>query len=501
MKRKILLLTTLSLVSYLSLANATDLLDVFRQAKKSDQTYQQAESNYLSAQTTLSQSRSRLLPNLALTGSWMHDKVETNTSENYGTTAPGDAVGNSAVTSYGLTLTQPLFNWQAFKAYDQIKSSVKQAAAIYAASAQDLIMRTSSAYFAVLQAQDVLRYTTAQEKALLRQLQVAKQRYEVGLDAITSVYDAQAQYDAMRANYIAAENNFSVQKENLRIITDQLYPSLARLKDDFPLLTPNPADIDQWASTAENQNVSLQAQRYAVEVAEQNIKQLSAQHLPTLNFLGSYGKADTVLDSNHADQAVSTTAYGVNLTVPLYSGGNVNAQVKQAEYLYQAAVAQMSLTHRQTLSSVRQAYLGVLSNISQIEADRQAIKSAQAALSSNQAGYRVGTQTILNVLTAQSTVYQAETNYAKDRFSYVMNTLALKQAAGTLNEEDVAAINQWLTNEPFVEAAQKTTHSVDPLYKKKVKKATAKKPAPKTVTKPVHTAVVVKPAPHNTQSA
>jgi outer membrane protein len=501
MKKIVLLLASLGLISCLSAAGATDLLDVFHQAKKSDQTYQQAESNYLSAQTTLDQSRAKLLPNLALTGSWTHNKVDTNTSANYGTTGQSDLVANSAVTAYGLTLSQPLFNWQAFKAYDQIKVTVKQAAATYAASAQDLIMRTASAYFAVLQAQDVLRYTAVQQTALLRQLQVAKQRYEVGLDAITSVYDAQAQYDAMRANYIAAANSLSVQKENLRVITDQLYPSLARLKDDFPLLSPNPTDIDQWALTAENQNVTLQAQRYAVEAAEQNIKQLSAQHLPTLNLVGSYGKADTVLDGSGADQAITTTSYGVNLNVPLYAGGSVNAQVKQAEYLYQAAVAQMSLTHRQTLSNVRQAYLGVLSNISQIEADRQAIKSAQAALSSNEAGYRVGTQTILNVLTAQSTVYQAETNYAKDRFSYVINTLTLKQAAGTLNENDVVAINQWLTNEPLVEVEQKNTTPVQPMYKKKAKKVVVKKPVQKTVTQPVHKSVTTQPAPQHTQSA
>ena len=453
MKKIVALLVAIGTITSMSSVYAVDLLDVFHHAQASDQTYKSAEATYMGTYTTLDQSKAKLLPNLGLTGGWTRTIQTTNTDDDYGgpTVAAGNALTKNNAYTYTLTLTQPLFNWQAFKAYDQVKLNVKYAAATYAAAAQDLIMRTATAYFDVLEAQDVVNYTAVQEKALYRQLQVAQQRYNVGLDAITAVYDSEAQYDAMRANYIASENAVSNKKEVLRTITNQLYASLNHLKDDFPLLNPQPADIDQWTHMAEEANTTLAAQRYAALAAEAGIKVQSAQHLPTLDFTGTYGNTNTRQDSPAATQYTATGTYGLALTAPIYTGGNVDAEVKQAQYQYQGAVAQLDLTHRQTVSSVRQAYLGVIADISQIEADREGVKSARAALASNEAGYRVGTQTILNVLTAQSTLYQAETTYTKDRYSYVINTLTLKQAAGTLNENDVIAINQWLTDQPIAE--------------------------------------------------
>ncbi|MSP53926.1 MAG: hypothetical protein EXR81_06780, partial [Gammaproteobacteria bacterium] len=505
MKKLALLLCSIGFCYILS-ANATDLKTAFTAAQQSDPTYQGAEATYKAAQVTLEYGRGKLLPNLELTGSWMHANSNQNTAAGYGgpTVVSANTTTPTNTLQYTLVLTQPLFNWQAIAGYDQIKATVKQAAATYAFSTQDLINRTATAYFNVLQAQEVLRYTEAQKAALNRQLQVAKQRYEVGLDPITSVYDAQASYDSTVALYIANENSLANQKEALRQITGQLYPNLARLKDDVPLLQPEPANIDAWTQRAEQQNANLQAQQFAVMAAEKNIKVQSAQNLPVLDLTGQYQSTNVTQTNVPASQTTSGPAYGANLTLPIYAGGKVKAQTEQAQYQYQAAVNLLEFTHRQTMANTRTAYLSVIAEISQIQADQQAIKSAAAALASNEAGYKVGTQTIADVLIAQSNLYKAQTQYATDRYAYVTYTIALKEAAGTLNANDVDQINAWLTDAPFtaptpakpkVVIAKKVTHPAKPIKKAilhPVKKpATHKAPVHKT---PAHKAAVKHPA-------
>lgn len=494
MKKLNVLLITLGLASTAFVAQATDLVDVLTQAQQSDPTYQQAKANYLATEATIGQARAALLPNLGLTGTWGNTYTKQTTDADFAGTpllppTTGSTTTSNNITGTGVTLnlTQNLFNWQAFQAYAQIKLNVKQAAAQYAAATQNLIMRTAQAYFAVLQQEDVLRYTLAQKTALKRQLEVAQQRYKVGLDPITSVYDAQAQYDSMSATYIATENELSNKGEELRQITGQLYSNLNTLKEDFPLVSPQPTNIDQWTQKSENQNLDLLAARYGMQAASENIKVQNAQHLPTLALTGSLSRTNQQNMDTTGAQLTDTSAYGLTLSVPLFAGGGVTAQVKQAQYQYQAAAAAMEAAHRQAVANTRKAYLGVVANISQIEADRQAIKSARAALASNQAGYQVGTQTILNVLTAQSTLYQAETTYAQDRFNYIINTLTLKSATGSLNANDIAQLNHWLVS-PDALLAQKTAEAkVAPVVKPKkaIKKSVAKKPAKKTTHKKV----------------
>lgn len=479
MNKMLKILLSLGLVSAVNIAAATDLLDVFRQAQQSDPTYQQAKAEYLSAKATLGQARAAFLPNLSLTGSFSRQNSHTVTTDGFPTFSTSEPTANdtkakSNVTEGTLTLEQNLFDWAAFKTYAKTALAVKQAASQYAAAEQDLILRTADAYFAVLTAQDVLRYTASQKRQLYRNLEVTRQRYHVGLDAITSVYDAQAKYDATKANYIAKENDLAVKKEALRQITGQLYPALKPMRTIMPLVRPVPANIDSWTATAVEQNATLMAARFGAQSALQNVKVQFAGHLPTLAVQGSYD--DTSSANKFSAGGTSDTkssSVGLNLTVPIFSGGNVTYQTRQAEYDYQAAVAQMDAAHRQTIASTRQSYLGVLAEISQIRADRQAIKSARSSLASNEAAYKVGTRTILDVLTAQSTLYDAETTYAQDRFQYVINYLTLKQSAGTLNEKDVVQVNSWLSN-------RKATTT----YKRK--KPKAKRPAKKAkkTTKP-----------------
>ena len=445
------LLLSVGLLSAINVTSATNLIDVFHKAQDSDPTYQKAKATYLAQEATLGQARSAFLPNLSLTGSYS----DTNTTTKYSASNPSNPDFGiesttklpTTVTVGTLTLQQNLFDWAAFKTYAKTKLTVKQAALTYAAAEQNLMLRTASAYFDVLTAQDILHYTASQKKQLARNLEVTRQRYRVGLDAITSVYDALAKYDATKASYIAKENDLADKKEALREITGQLYPSLYQLKAIFPLVSPQPSSIDAWTKAAEEQNITLMAARLGTQAAAQNVKLQFAGHLPTLALQGSYSDTNTKQTNlTNATSDAAGSSLGVTLTVPVFAGGNVSYQTKQAEYQYQAAVADMDITHRATMAKTRQSYLGVLATISQIRADTQAIKSAQSSLASNNAAYKVGTRTILDVLTAQSALYDAETKYAQDRFEYVINFLTLKEAAGTLNEQDIAQVNSWLTS-------------------------------------------------------
>lgn len=479
MKKLSTLLLSLGIISSINVVSATDLLDVFHQAQSSDPTYQKAEATYKSAETSIGQARAAFLPNLGLTGSYGRQKVDTTTNADFAPNQGGLAganKSNQSTTEGTLTLKQSLFDWSAFKKYSQAKLSVKQAAAQYAAAEQDLILRTAQAYFGVLTAEDVLRYTASQKKQLYRSLEVARQRYKVGLDAITSVYDAQAKYDATKANYIAKANDLADKKESLREITGTLYSSLSAMKSSIPLLSPNPASIDEWTNTALDQNLDLMAARFGAEAAHENVKATFAGHLPTLDLNGTYDDTQTRnLDTDSGKSEAKTAGGNVTLTVPIFAGGGVSYQTRQAEYDYQAAMADMDIAHRKTVASARQSYLGVLAEISQIRADKQAIKSARASLASNEAAYKVGTRTIVDVLTAQSALYDAETKYASDRFQYVINYLTLKQAAGTLNEQDVMNVNSWLRSK---------TRTVKPVRKAVAKKTTKRKATvKKTVTK------------------
>ena len=268
------------------------------------------------------------------------------------------------------------------------------------------------------------------------------------------------------------KNTLANDKEALREITGQLYPSLSRLKDNFPLVKPMPASIDAWTQAAEEQNLSLQAARYTAQAAKEYIKVQSAQGLPSLNLTGSYEDANGKRTDGGRSR-VKTTSVGVNLTYPIFKGGLYSSQTNTAMYNYETAAAQMDYTHRATVAKVRNAYLGVLAEISQIQADRQAIKSAKASLASYEAGYKVGTQTIVDVLQAQSKLYQNEQTYASDRFNYITDTFSLKQAAGILSTNDLSKINNWLTTTPMA-----TTR-----YVPKHKTRTVRKKAAKTVKK------------------
>jgi outer membrane protein len=296
-----------------------------------------------------------------------------------------------------------------------------------------------------LSAEQTLKFTNADVKATARQLEQAKQRFEVGLIAITDVNEAQARYDGGRADAIVAANNVDDQKEALLEITGVPPGPLADLKPTVPLKPPAPASLDEWTETALTNNPAIISAKYNVDIAKKEIAFQDAADSPALDLVGSYAlsrsDADAGVDSNNG-------IVGVQLSIPLYTGGGVQAATRQARHQYAAAQDVLEETRRSVQAQVRNGYRGVLSTISQVRALEATQVSAQSALEATEAGFEVGTRTLVDVLNSQRELFRAKRDLAVSRYNYVLNMLSLLQAAGTLSTANIEAANAWLGEPP-----------------------------------------------------
>jgi outer membrane protein len=456
---------------------AINLLGAFQQALTSDPTFQTANAKWLSDREQIAISYAGLLPHFDISSNYNYalingPKININSENNIDLTKGSY---HSKTGSYALTLQQPLFNYQAWAQLKSSKSFVKSAAATFAAAAQDLIYRTTSAYLNVLQASDVLRYTQAEKRATVGQLQQTKERYNVGLAAITEVYQAQARYDLVISQEISDKNNLAIAIEKLREITGEYYKSFAKLNTKLPLLSPQPDSISKWAKVAQEQNYDLLAARYQLETALENIKVESAARYPVLNAAGSYGQEYTNNFQGISHSATTdTTMLNLSLDFPIIQGGAVSAKTRQAEYEYQKATSILEKTKRSVISDTRQAYLGVMSGISEVNANKQAVISAKSSLQATKESYKVGTSTMIDVLQELSNLYESEKNYSTSQYNYLIETLALKQAAGTLSISDIQIINSWLQAENPTISKSAPKHNIKKLMNKKFIKAPIK---------------------------
>ncbi len=435
-------------------AYAANLVEVYQQAQMCDPTFQQAVAQRLATKEGVPISVASILPNISLTANPAVSRYGYSGSALAVTPIIGNVFPRNLTTrtySLNLTATQTVFDFAKFSVVAQQVSLSKGADATLNAAIQDLMIRVANAYFAILKDEDNLNYAKATKLAYAEQLDQIKQQYKVGLKTITDVYTAQASHDTAVAQYIAAETTLMNDKENLRVITGIYYPHLAKLSDHFPLISPRPTHVEQWVRIALIQNWKIKSGRYDVKTAREFIKQQEAGHLPTLNVQGNLSRqyGDNInLYKTFSDRAgpgtITDRAVTLNLNVPLFSGGGVVAQTNQAIYNYRVAQEKLEYTIRSTLNTTRQSYQNLVAGIPQIQADKQAIKSNISSLQGLEEGYKVGTQTLVDVLNQQQNLYKAQTQYATDRYAFVNNILALKQAAGTLSFDDLCAINAWL---------------------------------------------------------
>ncbi|MFZ5622181.1 MAG: TolC family outer membrane protein [Pseudomonadota bacterium] len=420
-------------------AQADSLYEIYQLAQERDPTLRAAAAARDAALEVKPQSRAGLLPVIGLSGDVSRNSYDDRAA------LPGVANPTySTNQSYSLSLTQPVFRWDRWVALEQADSLVAQAQAQYGAAEQELMVRTAERYFAVLGAQDALRLAGKEKESIGRQLEQAQQRFEVGLSAITDVQEAQARYDTAVATEIRARNHLDSAREQLREIIGEQRENLDPVRDtDFRLVTPEPQQQQSWVDTALQQNPNLAAARAGSEAARQQIQIARSGHYPTVDANASY----SYLDSNFGgirELERNDGTIGLQLAVPLYQGGAVNSRTREARFRFDEARERLDVTQRAIERQTRDAYRGVVTGISEVRAAEQARTSSTTALEAAQTGFEVGTRTIVDVLDAQRALTQAELTLYLARYNYLLNTLRLKQAAGTLAPDDLDAMTGWL---------------------------------------------------------
>lgn len=424
----------LSIVSTSSFAE--DLLLVYKSAVENDPQFRAAQAAYKAQLENKTQSVASLLPTISASAHYTENDNETLTTS----ATPYKYKTNG----YNLNLTQPLYRHKNFVGISQANAQVAQALAIFENAKQDLILRVATKYFAVLAAEDDLEFAIAERKSISEQLIQTQQRFNVGLIAITDVHEAQARYDQAVARAIIAENTLAISREILREITAKNHSTLAFLSIKLPLVRPEPANIDQWVKTANAQNALLISSQKNVDVAVAEVSRQSAGHYPTLDLTANHSYTNYGDGVSGGPREQNNNSISLQLNVPLYQGGIVNSLTRSAEHRLNEARENYELQKRATERQTRNSYLGVIASISTVKALKQALASSLIALEATQAGFEVGTRTAVDVLDSQRELYRARRDYAQVRYNYVLETLKLKLAAGTLSVVDLEQLNPWL---------------------------------------------------------
>jgi len=430
-------------------ALAMNLIETYEKALSYDSGIAAARASFEAQEAGTDVSRANLLPQINAFG-----------EANYTDTETSDQNADYTTLAYGVQLTQPLFRADAWYGFDASKFQSQAARAEYNLAQQQLILDVATAYFNVLRASDTLTTARATEAAIQRQYEQAQERFDVGLIAITEVYEARASYDDSKSQRIAAESDLDIAREQLARLTGEYTEELDNLRRNFPLGRPEPMDPTQWETTALEQNWTIQAAMFELNTNEANLKVAKAGHYPTLDLNASYGKSEiNGLDDGSApvqqrsDGTTTEAVIGVTLNVPLYMGGGTQAGVRQQRSLVTVAEQSLETTRRDVRVNTRSLFRTVNTNIETASALEQSIISRRSALDATRAGYEVGTRNIVEVLDAERAYYVALRDYANARYDYVINTLSLKQAAGTLSPQDLIDLNNWLSaTAPGIEA-------------------------------------------------
>ncbi|EJV0607277.1 efflux RND transporter outer membrane protein VpoC [Vibrio parahaemolyticus] len=438
MKKLLPLFISAALGGISSSAWADSLAEIYDLAKQNDPQLLSVAAQRDRAFEAITSSRSALLPQINLTAGYNLTRGDTE----YDSNLISDVSNDSNALTAGVNFSQELYNRASWITLDTAEKSARQADATYAAAQQGLILRVSQAYFEVLRAQDNLVFVRAEKAAVGRQLEQTKQRFEVGLSAITDVHDAQAQYDAVLADEVLAENDLINSYESLREITGQEHKNLNVLDTNRFSATRTNSPAETLIEEAKTKNLSLLSARISQDIARDNISLASSGHLPTLSLDGGYNYGDT---SNSArDNTTDNFNIGVNLAVPLYTGGNVTSQTKQAEFAYVAASEDLEAQYRSVVKDVRAQNNNINASIGALKAYEQSVVSARSALEATEAGFDVGTRTIVDVLDATRRLYDANKNLSDARYNYILSVLQLRQAVGTLSEQDILDVDAGL---------------------------------------------------------
>lgn len=427
----------------------TDLVTVYQQAAANNADLAAARADYQARREVVPQARAGLLPNLSAGADLSDNRTQID--------SPANTASRSG-TVYQANLSQPLFRADRWFQLQAAEASSEQAALELSAIEQNLILQSAETYFAVLRAQDTLASTKAEEAAFKRQLDQANERFDVGLSDKTDVLEAQAGFDTARANRIFANRQVEDAFQALITLTNREHPALEGIEHSLPILAPIPNDAKAWVDTAAAQNLNLQASNYAVSAAEETLRQRKSGHAPTLDAVASYQKGDNdSLGFSNSDNRlpgqdpfsgdVEQRSIGLQLNIPLYSGGLTSSQVREAYQRVNQSEQLRESLRRQVVQNTRDLHRAVNTDVETVQARKQSIISNQSALEATEIGYQVGTRNIVDVLDAQRQLYNSVRTYNFARYDYILNNLRLKQAAGTLSPADLEALEQYLKSD------------------------------------------------------
>jgi outer membrane protein len=425
--------------------SSESLLDIYNEALENDPTYKAAEYSYLADKELKVQGRAALLPSITLSGS-------TNWNEYYQNKELQQQY-NSFSTS--ARVTQPLFRLDTWFQYRQSKSLTDAAEADFAFEQQNLLVRTAELYFGVLRAIDNLNAAISEEKAIKKQLDQAKQRFEVGLSAITGVQEAQLAFDLSKASRIRTEGSLYSARESLNALIGREIFSLNELGDGLLIDLPTPSSKEKWVELALENNYQLKAAYLRKKAAKSSARSVASNHLPKIDIVGSQSESETNQFNyegfNINGQGIPVPSvtgrrnYAIQLSMPLFQGGAVNSRRKQAYSQYERANENTLFTERRIIQEVRSQFSNVLTLVANVNAQKQAVISATSALEATQVGYRVGTRNVVDLLQAEKNLYSAEKNLANAKYDYILANLRLGLASGTITPADIVKINNLLS--------------------------------------------------------
>ena len=425
------------------LSTRTDLVSVYQEAVDNNADLAAARAQYGAQKEVVPQARAGLLPNLSAGADLNNTRTELD--------EPAMTATRSS-TVYQATLSQPIFRADRWFQLQAAKSVNEQASLQLSATEQNLILQSAEAYFNVLRSQDNLASTKAEEAAFKRQLDQSNERFDVGLSDKTDVLQSQASYDTARANRIIAQRQVEDAFEALITLTNRQYNSIQGVVHTLPILPPAPNDAKAWVDTAARQNLNLLASNYAVDAAEDTLRQRKAGHAPTLDAIAQYRKGDndglgftnpSPTGQRYGGDAEQRTI-GLQLSIPIYSGGLTSSQVRESYSQLTQTEQQREGLRRQVVENTRNLHRAVNTDVEQVQARRQSIISNQSAVDATEIGYQVGTRNIVDVLDAQRQLYTSVRDYNNARYDYILDNLRLKQAAGTLSPEDLQALSRYL---------------------------------------------------------
>ena len=443
-----------------SLSYGDDLVTILQLALDNDPSLKQAQASYRANRENVIQSRSSMLPSLGVgagtsrltsgfTDSQYINMTNPLTGETVRTKVRDDHSFRPGINNHnwGVSLTQSVFNLPNWYSFQSAEATDRAAAVNLAAQEQDLIMRVATAYFDVLRAQDLLETNIQEEEAAQRSLEQTQQREAVGLVAITDVYDSQAAYDLARNTTILQQDFLRSRYEALEAITGQGHPDIDELLDNFPIVEVE-GNLNQWETQADNNSLAIAAAEFNLDASRQTLRARKSDGLPTLDLQGFYGHIVTAPIVSQGVQigggASDRTQLALNLNIPLYTGGSISSRKRAAEYNVVAAQESLELTKRELTQNIRNAYRRVNTDVLVIAQRQQSITSAQSALDATELGAEVGTRNIVEVLLARENLFRALRMYADARYTYVIDTLVLKQIAGILTPQDIIELNEWL---------------------------------------------------------